>query len=121
MEKILNEVKKENLGDKILNFITDNTENKHESVKIKLKPDNVKNFSDFILNVCDELNENKNGLFIVIDDMNGLSDDPNLIQKNMNQMISKIKQKEYVFLVNIYHTLLSIYHLEFQPFLKLYP
>ena len=46
-------------------------------MKIKLKPDNVKNFSDFILNVCDELNENKNGLFIVIDDMNSLSDDPN--------------------------------------------
>ena len=82
MGQIINEVKKENLGDKVLSFISTNfDEIKLGSAKFKFNHDIVENtrdnFSNFLINVCDELYDNKKGLFIVIDDMNGLSEDPN--------------------------------------------
>ena len=82
MEEIINEVKKENLGDKILSFISNNfDEIKLGPTKFKFNHDLVENthddFSNFLINVCNELYDNKKGLFIVIDDINELTDDPN--------------------------------------------
>ena len=81
MEEILKEVKKENLGEKIFSFFSNNIDEINlGATKFKFNHDVVentrKNFSDFLINVCEELYDNKTGLFIVIDDMNGLSDDP---------------------------------------------
>ena len=48
-------------------------------ISLKDKPDlvgNIKNnFQDFLINICKELKDKK-GIFIVIDDINGLSDTP---------------------------------------------
>ena len=81
MDEIIKEVKKENLSEKILSFFTSNIDEINVgATKFKFNHEVVENttnnFSDFLINVCDDLYENKNGLFIVIDDMNGLSDDP---------------------------------------------
>ena len=38
---------------------------------------NVKeNFREFLIEICDDLDENENGIFIIIDDVNGLSETP---------------------------------------------
>lgn len=83
VEKLLNEIKDESFGKKILDFFT----NRIETVgflgnSIKLRPDSPKmigdikdSFADFIVNTLKAFDDNR-GLFIVIDDINGLSETP---------------------------------------------
>lgn len=83
VEKLLNEIKDESFGKKILDFFS----NRIETVgflgnSIKLRPDSPKmigdikdSFADFIVNTLKAFDDNR-GLFIVIDDINGLSETP---------------------------------------------
>lgn len=83
VEKLLNEIKDESFGKKILDFF----HNRIETVgflgnSIKLKSDSPKmirdikdSFANFIVNTLNEFDDNR-GLFIVIDDINGLSETP---------------------------------------------
>ena len=84
VERLLDEIKNESWGKKIINLFKDNI----ESVgflgnSIRFKPDNQKiikhikdSFPEFLVNILNNLDD-KNGLFIIIDDINGLSKTPN--------------------------------------------
>lgn len=82
IERILNSIKPEKWSDKILNVLTNNIESVGFSgFIIKFKPSseelhNIKDNFAFYLNDMVEQFEDKNGLFIVIDDINGLSETP---------------------------------------------
>ena len=82
VEKMFKEFNKETWGKKIINSFVDNIDEiniKGVGISLKNKPDlvgNIKNnFADFLINACKELKDKK-GIFIVIDDINGLSDTP---------------------------------------------
>ena len=82
VEKMFKEFNKETWGKKIINSFVDNIDEiniKGVGISLKNKQDlvgNIKNnFADFLINVCKELKDKK-GIFIVIDDINGLSDTP---------------------------------------------
>ena len=76
------EFNKETWGKKIINSFVDNIDEiniKGVGISLKNKPElvgNIKNnFADFLINTCKELKDKK-GIFIVIDDINRLSDTP---------------------------------------------
>ena len=80
VEKMFKEFNKETWGKKIINSFVDNIDEiniKGVGISLKNKPElvgNIKNnFADFLINTCKELKDKK-GIFIVIDDINGLSD-----------------------------------------------
>ena len=82
VEKMFKEFNKETWGKKIINSFVDNIDEiniKGVGISLKNKPElvgNIKNnFADFLINTCKELKDKK-GIFIVIDDINGLSDTP---------------------------------------------
>ncbi|MBR6024925.1 MAG: orc1/cdc6 family replication initiation protein [Methanobrevibacter sp.] len=82
VEKMFKEFNKETWGQKIISSFVDNIDEiniKGFGISLKNKPElvaNIKNnFTDFIINTCKELKDKK-GIFIVIDDINGLSDTP---------------------------------------------
>ena len=83
VEKLLNEVKNERFGNKILNFFTNHIETvgflgnsvKLKSNSLKMICDIKNSFSDFLVNTLNNFEDNR-GLFIVIDDINGLSETP---------------------------------------------
>lgn len=82
VEKMFKEFNKETWGKKIINSFVDNLDEiniKGVGISLKNKPElvgNIKNnFADFLINTCKELKDKK-GIFIVIDDINGLSDTP---------------------------------------------
>ena len=82
LESIIEELDKTKRGKKIIeNFISDINEIRLPGVGINLdkKQDLVKNvknnFSNFLLNISNSLND-YNGLFLIIDDINGLSKTP---------------------------------------------
>ena len=80
LEEIFSQLHKETWGKKIIETFTDNIrEIKISGVGISLKnkpeliQDIKQNFSKFIINISNSLKDKK-GLFIIIDDINGLSD-----------------------------------------------
>ncbi len=82
LEEIFSQLHKETWGKKIIETFVDNvSEIKVPGVGISLKnkPELIKNvkkdFSKFIINISESLKDKK-GLFIIIDDINGLSDTP---------------------------------------------
>ena len=82
VEKMFKEFNKETWGKKIINSFVDNLDEiniKGVGISLKNKPElvgNIKNnFADFLINTCKELKDKK-GIFIVIDDINGLSNTP---------------------------------------------
>ena len=82
VEKMFKEFNKETWGKKIINSFVDNIDEiniKGVGISLKNKPElvgNIKNnFADFLINTCKELKDKK-GIFIVIDDINRLSDTP---------------------------------------------
>lgn len=82
VEKMFKEFNKETWGKKIINSFVDNIDEiniKGVGISLKNKQDlvgNIKNnFADFLINACKELKDKK-GIFIVIDDINGMSDTP---------------------------------------------
>lgn len=83
VEKLLNEIKDESFGTKILNYFHNHIETTGflgNSIKLRSDSPNmigdIKNsFADFIVNTLKNFDEGK-GLFIVIDDINGLSQTP---------------------------------------------
>lgn len=82
LEEIFSQLHKETWGKKIIETFTDNI---HEikisgvGISLKNKPELIQdikqNFSKFIINISNSLKDKK-GLFIIIDDINGLSDTP---------------------------------------------
>lgn len=83
IEKLLNEIKDENFGNKILDFFKNHIETVGflgNSIKLRINSSNMINdiknsFATFIVNTLKNFDE-KRGLFIVIDDINGLSKTP---------------------------------------------
>ena len=82
VEKMFKEFNKETWGKQIINSFVDNIDEiniKGVGISLKNKPElvgNIKNnFADFLINTCKELKDKK-GIFIVIDDINRLSDTP---------------------------------------------
>lgn len=82
VEKMFKEFNKETWGRKIINSFVNNIDEiniKGVGISLKNKPElitNIKNnFADFLVNICKEL-KNKKGIFLVVDDINGLSDTP---------------------------------------------
>ena len=81
VEKLLNEIKDETFGKKILDFFINHIETVgFLGNSIKLRPDtpdmirDIKDsFADFLVNILNNFDDNR-GLFIVIDDINGLSE-----------------------------------------------
>jgi DNA replication protein DnaC len=84
IESLFNEFDKETWGEKIIKTFIDNVEElKIPGYGFKLKEknnemiQNVKeNFPNFLINISKKIEkEDKNGIFLIIDDINGLSDD----------------------------------------------
>lgn len=80
LEALFGEIYKESWGEKVIELFVDN----FKEIKLKgtgvsledhseLVEDIKNNFADFMITLCDSLHE-KNGVFIVVDDINGLSD-----------------------------------------------
>lgn len=80
LEALFREIYKESWGEKVIKLFVDNI----KEIKLggsgfslkdhsKLVEDIKKNFVDFMITLCDNLHDKK-GVFIVIDDINGLSD-----------------------------------------------
>ena len=82
IERILNSIKSEKWSERIFDLLRDNIESVGiGGVNIKFKPSNIEleNIRDnFAFYLCDLVNQfkDKDGLFIIIDDINGLSDTP---------------------------------------------
>lgn len=83
VERILNKVKTEKWGENIIHTIKKHIKSVEVSkVKIELRPDpeNIKfikdNFPFFLNDIIKNLDKNKTGLFIIIDDINGLAETP---------------------------------------------
>lgn len=82
IERILNSIKSEKWSEKIFNLFGNNIESVGlGGLNIKFKPseNELHNLKDnFAFYLCDLINkfEDKDGLFIIIDDINGLSDTP---------------------------------------------
>ena len=83
VEKLLNEIKNDSESRKIIDFFKNNIETVGflgNTIKLRKNDDIIINdikdsFAEFIVNTINNL-KNKNGLFIVIDDINGLSETP---------------------------------------------
>ncbi|MDR3063609.1 MAG: AAA family ATPase [Methanobrevibacter sp.] len=83
IEILSSEFDKETFKNKILRKFTNNIEElRIEGIGIKLREqnkeiiENIKeSFPDFLINICEELEEENKGIFLIIDDINGLSDD----------------------------------------------
>lgn len=80
LEALFREINKESWGEKVIKLFVDNIkEIKLGGTGFSLKDhpeivENIKkNFVDFMITICDNLHDKK-GVFIVIDDINGLSD-----------------------------------------------
>lgn len=82
IERILNSIKSEKWSERIFDLLKDNIESVGiGGLNIKFKPSNteLENIRDnFAFYLCDLVNQfkDKDGLFIIIDDINGLSDTP---------------------------------------------
>ena len=82
IERILNSIKSEKWSERIFDLLRDNIESVGiGGLNIKFKPSNIEleNIRDnFAFYLCDLVNQfkDKDGLFIIIDDINGLSDTP---------------------------------------------
>ena len=82
LEEIFSQLHKETWGKKIIETFTENIQEIKISgvgISLKNKPELIQdikqNFSKFIINISNSLKDKK-GLFIIIDDINGLSDTP---------------------------------------------
>ena len=85
LEVLLKEFSKKRWGQKIVENFSKHFQEidiKGFGFKFKDKPEIVenikKNFIEFLISICDDL-EDKTGIFIVIDDVNGLSDTPEFV------------------------------------------
>lgn len=85
IEVLINEFNNENIGTKLFKFVSKYIEGINiEGAGVKLREFNydplinqVKNdFSEFLIKISDELLEKEQGIFIFIDDINGLSNNP---------------------------------------------
>ena len=82
IERILNSIKSEKWSERIFDLLRENIESVGiGGLNIKFKPSNIEleNIRDnFAFYLCDLVNQfkDKDGLFIIIDDINGLSDTP---------------------------------------------
>ena len=82
IERILNSIKSEKWSERIFDLLKDNIESVgFGGLNVKFKPstDELENIKDnFAFYLCDLVNQfkDKDGLFIIIDDINGLSDTP---------------------------------------------
>ncbi|GAA5819054.1 MAG: ATP-binding protein [Methanobrevibacter sp. CfCl-M3] len=85
IEELLNNIQKESFFDKIFNSFKTHVESINLfGTSLKFKPsenllDHIKdNFAKFLVDMVKEF-DNKNGLIIIIDDINGLSDNPKFV------------------------------------------
>ncbi|MDR3291398.1 MAG: ATP-binding protein [Methanobrevibacter sp.] len=85
IEELLNNIQKESFFNKIFNSFKNHVESVNLfGTSLKFKPsenllDHIKdNFAGFLVNMVNEF-DNKNGLIIIIDDINGLSDNPEFV------------------------------------------
>lgn len=83
--ELLNQTKKEKWYEKIFNFFNARLSKAtlgFSSTKIEFEPKNdelisyVNNFHDLLKEITEEIKDEKNGLFIILDDINGLTDNP---------------------------------------------
>jgi hypothetical protein len=83
VEKLLNETSEEKWYDKIKNIFEEHVESVgYGGLNINFNPpkkdltDLTKNFPQILKKITDEIKDEKNGIFIILDDINGLTHDP---------------------------------------------